>query len=90
VSAILAAALSVLSAVGASLVLFLRLKAVPTVYVVMIATAAGLSMALSIGIIVDRWRVLAKQNMIRELRTTEADLLQRIEARLPDLLGGKP
>jgi glucan phosphoethanolaminetransferase (alkaline phosphatase superfamily) len=89
VLAILAAALSVLFTVGASLAVFFALKAVPTVYTVMIATAVGLAIAISFGSVVYRWRVAVKRNMIRELRTTEADLFQRIEARLPDLLGGK-
>lgn len=87
---ILAAAVGVLSTVVASLKILFTLKTVPTVYLVVIATAVGLVIAVSIGLALYRWRVAAKQKMIRDLRTTEAELFRSIYARLPDLLGGKP
>jgi membrane protein DedA with SNARE-associated domain len=85
----LAALVAVLSTVGTNLKISFTLNTVPTVYLVVIATAVGLVIAFFIGLVVYRWRVAAKRNMIRKLRTTEAELFQRIEARLPDLLGGK-
>jgi hypothetical protein len=86
---VLAAVLVMHFAVRTSRQIFFRLNDVPTVYLVIIATAVGLAIAISIGFVIYRWRVAVKRNMIRELRTTEADLFQRIQARLPDLLGGK-
>jgi uncharacterized membrane protein (DUF106 family) len=83
------AVLGMLSTLAASWQSFFKLKALPTVYLVIIAIAVGLAIALLLALVLYRWRVAARQKMIRDLRTTEAELFRSIDARLPDLLGGK-
>jgi magnesium-transporting ATPase (P-type) len=85
----LAALVAALSTVGTNLKILFTLNTVPTVYLVVIATAVGLAISLSIGFLVYQWRLAVKRIMIQKLRASEAELFRRIEARLPDLLGGK-
>lgn len=83
----LAAVVGLVATLGSTYGVVSKIKLLPSVYLTMLAVVIGLGSLLVIAVFLYRWRAAQRKAMIRELKKSERELFQSIEATTAKLLG---